>query len=1569
MKKLFVALMLMPLMAFAETETVDGIAWTYTIIDGKAQIGTGSSCAIPIETAGVITIPSDFGGVPVTSIGDFAFHFCRELTSVTIPEGVKNIGHYAFENCSKLMSVMIPSSMMNIGGLAFEGCSGLKVFAVHDDNPIYRSAGGMLFSKDGKTLLVGINGDVTVPDGVTCIGEYAFFGRYGLTSVTIPSSVTRIGDYAFANCGIKEVRVSDLSSFGRIDFADYSSNPVSFNTELYANGILVEGTVRVTFKLEDDWMAAFREIVDGDAATYEGYVSEKTIEVVKGHPAYPPEVIMWDKRFEICAWDIDLCCVMSDTVARPIYGGADINEALRSCISPYGSWIDDLEIVKELNDSCFVDRLVFDAVSGCVRAQGTFSLQDHLYQLEDSNVYGALDENLSHNLRIRLIGRDEHGDEVCYIDTARYYVGSDLEYAWSGALPIDTNRVRRIDVALASTWYREEFCFRTIPITDIDCRMLAVRKIDFADLRDADYELIGKRTENHDYSYSKRRENTVTYYDYKRVVEGEKCEAVYEFSDREELCNPYDIRSSGIVSFNGMNIDLSGGSFSWITDYDSLSCVTNLVRLQVQREWTDKSDWQVDRFSWEEHTYSTLFIVAPQKYSVRFDLAGCGIRVGGGELVQEIDSGKGENEESPIVEAYPHCTFLRWAQPYWNGNTLVYVAEYKQEYVITNHDISVDAFAGAYDGAEHGITVSVPKISGAVVTYGLTEDGISLAQSPTFTDAGEHDVFFRISAPECRDYVGTATVTIDRLSIERAEVTLGAPLVYTGSVQTQAVSSVIVDGLAATYEVVDNEACEAGAYQLTVSGVGNFCGTLSVPFAVAKAQASVKDVVVEGVSSETGVVEFTYDGKPHLPVVVARYDGSAVVRFSLSEEGPYADELNVSNAVERLDVWYEIDSVNYARLVGRTQMAVRPLSIADAEVVLGEQVSDAEGHVVQLVDSVIVNGLSATFIVTDNVATAEGDFELTVTGVGNFTGEAKCSYSVGGIVLPPLMTPGDGTVFTNAQTVRFSVQTPGSKCYYTLDGSMPTTNSLNAGRVNLHEKTTIRAIAVLDGKLRSAVVEARYALGACENPRVRLEGHEGFGFHFPGQLVVIDKVGDEGVVHYTLDGSEPTVKSPAYEGPFAISVSTTVKAKVFSDTFFDSETVTADMRFEPMRVPTPVIQAESEYCGTHTTVSLTCALEGAVIRYTLDGSEPTSASTRYVEAFEIGGVLGSSIPVKARAFRDLYEDSPVAEVVVTRVWGIGDTLGVPDMTFETEGWVVDPLETFEGRQSMRSGPADDGETRTLEAVVHGGGALSFGWRTSCEDSDGDFIWDRAEFWVDGECIAKLEGESEWAVVSHVIQDDDCDHCLRWLYVKDPEPETSEGRDCAWLSQVNWLPCGNTIARPTVEGDPGAMVTGDVETGFVIRPSEGKTVVEVSIPVGIDAGRITVEVSVKVARVKPNGANVKIVSGVADITEFLNVPAADGDGVIDLTKATVKQEIVNEVMDPKKGAKIVLDATNPSLTTSNTREGLLYKLREGTTIGGMNDGDSKVGDGKPWSPKITVKGGNSAFYSIGVGKGE
>ena len=80
------------------------------------------------------------------------------------------------------------------------------------------------------------------------------------------------------------------------------------------------------------------------------------------------------------------------------------------------------------------------------------------------------------------------------------------------------------------------------------------------------------------------------------------------------------------------------------------------------------------------------------------------------------------------------------------------------------------------------------------------------------------------------------------------------------------------------------------------------------------------------------------------------------------------------------------------------------------------------------------------------------------------------------------------------------------------------------------------------------------------------------------------------------------------------------------------------------------------------------------------------------------------------------------------------------------------------------------------------------------------------------------------------------------------------------------------------------------------------------------------------------------------------------------------------MDVGKGAKIELrggpqGTASPTITTAPTRVGLFYRFREGETLGGMKDGDSKIGDGKPWSPAITVKGGSAAFYSIGVSKGE
>ena len=184
----------------------DGIELRYEESDDGAVI---IKCYLPAGFSGGLEIPSTLGSLPVRSVGDFAFDLCSGLTSVSIPSSVTNIGDYSF-SYSGLTSVTIPSSVTNIGEDAFGLCIELMSFIVAENNTEYSSKNGLLLSKDGQTLLFGVNGDVTIPDGVTNIEKHAFYGCSGLTSVTIPESVTSIGEEAFAYCeGLTSVTISE----------------------------------------------------------------------------------------------------------------------------------------------------------------------------------------------------------------------------------------------------------------------------------------------------------------------------------------------------------------------------------------------------------------------------------------------------------------------------------------------------------------------------------------------------------------------------------------------------------------------------------------------------------------------------------------------------------------------------------------------------------------------------------------------------------------------------------------------------------------------------------------------------------------------------------------------------------------------------------------------------------------------------------------------------------------------------------------------------------------------------------------------------------------------------------------------------------------------------------------------------------------------------------------------------------------------------------------------------------------------------------------------------------------
>ncbi|MBR5456460.1 MAG: leucine-rich repeat protein, partial [Bacteroidaceae bacterium] len=208
---------------------------------------------------------------------------CSGLTSVTIGDGVTSIGIYAFFECYRLTSIEIPGSVTSIGDYAFRYCHGLTSVtslattapalgsyafdSISSGATLYYPAGSdyssweqyfantetiYVQSKCGDNLTWVFNGGVLtisgtgamwdysynnsapwssdeithviIEDGVTSIGNYAFYYCDGLTSIEIPGSVTSIGDYAFEGCsGLTSIEIpGSVTSIGNYAFYDCS---------------------------------------------------------------------------------------------------------------------------------------------------------------------------------------------------------------------------------------------------------------------------------------------------------------------------------------------------------------------------------------------------------------------------------------------------------------------------------------------------------------------------------------------------------------------------------------------------------------------------------------------------------------------------------------------------------------------------------------------------------------------------------------------------------------------------------------------------------------------------------------------------------------------------------------------------------------------------------------------------------------------------------------------------------------------------------------------------------------------------------------------------------------------------------------------------------------------------------------------------------------------------------------------------------------------------------------------------------------------------------------------------
>ena len=146
-----------------------------------------------------------------------------------------------------------------------------------------------------------------------------------------------------------------------------------------------------------------------------------------------------------------------------------------------------------------------------------------------------------------------------------------------------------------------------------------------------------------------------------------------------------------------------------------------------------------------------------------------------------------------------------------------------------------------------------------------------------------------------------------------------------------------------------------------------------------------------------------------------------------------------------------------------------------------------------------------------------------------------------------------------------------------------------------------------------------------------------------GTTVTITCSTEGATIHYTTDGTAPTESSPTYSSPIAITADTTIKAIAIKTGMDNSSVATANYTVVLPKVANPTFTPSAGEVLSGTTVTITCATEGADIYYTTDGSTPSAESTKYTTPIEIT----AATTIKAIGIATDYQDSSVVTVAYT----------------------------------------------------------------------------------------------------------------------------------------------------------------------------------------------------------------------------------------------------------------------------------------------------------------------------------
>ncbi len=163
-------------------------------------------------------------GEGITVLEDGCFSGNKTLETVVLPSALEIISNSVFKNCISLKEITLPESLKQIGTDVFSGVTGLQNINISENNSVYKSIDGNLYTKDGKTLIQYALGKedtkFVVPDSVTKISDSAFNGAAKLTEIELGANVSEIGSYAFYGCsGLLSIDLSNVKTLGESAFS------------------------------------------------------------------------------------------------------------------------------------------------------------------------------------------------------------------------------------------------------------------------------------------------------------------------------------------------------------------------------------------------------------------------------------------------------------------------------------------------------------------------------------------------------------------------------------------------------------------------------------------------------------------------------------------------------------------------------------------------------------------------------------------------------------------------------------------------------------------------------------------------------------------------------------------------------------------------------------------------------------------------------------------------------------------------------------------------------------------------------------------------------------------------------------------------------------------------------------------------------------------------------------------------------------------------------------------------------------------------------------------------------